>query len=392
MFVAASTLVFLGMANIFSLQGYLILSSTIFLFLYNLINGFKKPNFIFWLLLAFGIFYNIFSFINNIWNARQIVYFIIFPCSIYFLSISDAQTNYKKTRIYLLSFALGMFASALITVLATFLLYGFSLSKSQPLISSLLNYEILSRTGLSLYLMPLSVLSFSYILNYRFNSRSFVKWTLLFLSFITIIFSIVCSNNIGNRAYIVAFMIAVIIISLFKIAIIKNNIIKYILIGFILLIVIALICLLFGFVPSFLTNIPVFSRFLSGGSNSDRIKLYREFFTHFIFKPFGGTFVYISDTYIHNFWLDIYNFTGIIPFALFTFLIVRSFYIYGKQYLNNAINDNKNIFFEGMISIFAIGLFEPMLQANPFTYFFFVVFISCTPSSISFKRREEISI
>ena len=393
-FVMASLLAFLGMANIFSLQGYLILASSILLFLYYLINGFKKPSLFFWLLLAFGAFYNLFSFINNVWSFRQIVYFIIFPCSIYFLVAYEAQNNYKKPKIYFLCFAFGMFISAIITILATFRFYGFSLSRSQPILNSLLNYEIIARTGLSLYLMPLSVLAFAYVIDCKFNNRSLIKCTIFLLSFIVIIFSIVCSNNIGNRAYIVAFLIAVIIISFFKVILINNEFLKYATLSIILLLVIFILCLLFGFVPDFLSSIPVFSRFSSGGSNSARITLYKEFFTCFLLHPFGGTYHYITDIYVHNFWLDIYNFTGIIPFGLFTFLFVRSLYYYGKQYFgNNNLSKEQKLFFYGMISMFAIGLFEPIFQANCFTYFFFIVFIVSAPNTtVISKKMIDISI
>ena len=268
-----------------------------------------------------------------------------------------------------------MFVYAFYIVIINLLFFGLSLSKGQPLISDLSKLTMLSRTGISLYLLPFSCICFNHIINFKWKIKSFLNYTLLAFSFFVILFSFIVSMNIGNRAFIIAFLISLIFISFFKILKLKNKIVKNILLIILWIAILSGFCLIFGLVPSFLADIPIFKRFLEGGSNSTRLNLYKVFFAHFILKPFGGIFNYLDDYYVHNFLLDIYNFTGIFPFSIFTYLFIKSILSYYKiKKYTSFPPKNVHFCYIGFVACISIGLFEPLFQANPFTIFFFITF------------------
>ena len=78
-FLLACLCAFLGMANVFSLQGYFLLLSTVLLLASLILHGLPKMGIPFWLLVIFGISYNAFCYLNGVWGVRDVVYFIFCP-------------------------------------------------------------------------------------------------------------------------------------------------------------------------------------------------------------------------------------------------------------------------------------------------------------------------
>lgn len=382
-FALACFCAFFGMMNLLSLQGYLLLLSTVLLYFSFLFRGIPKLKFPFWLIVLFGIFYNLFSYWNGVWGIRDLIYFLFCPPAFYLLGNSSIDNKDSRLICYLVAFASGMFASAFSVVANTFLAQGIGLGGGQQLLPHFGSAEIMSRTGLSLYLMPSCGIAIPFLFSFVSKKNANCQNVVIILSALVIwAFSAFCSNQIGNRAFIVAFALLTLFACLGLVLKLKSKEVKAVLIVLMCLVVIFCFMLILGYVPSFLAKIPVFQRFFSGGSNENRFNMYKQFLLNFWRKPFGGTFQYLEDYYLHNFWLDIYTFTGIVPFALFTFLMGCSFadyFTFKRSSFENSFGLEAALW--AVLSLCCIGLFEPLFQANPFTFCPFALFIGACAAS-----------
>ena len=381
-FLLACLCAFLGMANVFSLQGYFLLLSTVLLLASLILHGLPKMGIPFWLLAIFGISYNAFCYLNGVWGVRDVVYFIFCPPVFYLLGSSSSENCDRRSILFLCAFASGMFLSAFSIILNTFLMQGIGLGRGQQLFPHFGSDEIMSRTGLSLYLMPACGVAVSTLFSFSPKKRqTFWDFIPMISSFFICLFSLFCSSQVGNRAFIVAFALLAIVGCITLIFRLKSNTAKTILLLLVGFVMLFSVLLVLGWVPSFLANIPVFDRFLKGGSNESRLNMYKQFLLNGWRKPFGGTFVYLDDYYLHNFWLDIYTFAGIVPFAIFSYLLVMAFTRYGRFKISNlsTVPGIRLIFFVN-VAFMAIGLFEPLFQANPFAFGPFALFFGACAS------------
>lgn len=389
LFYCSCFFAFLASSNFFSLQGYLILLSSLLLIASECARGLPHNRFDLAILFLFGLSYIACTFITSrmtgdggVWGTRFFVYFLLSPLSVFITGENSVYSNDRRPLIYLTFFSVGFFTSALLTVQSTFIYQGFQLGMGNPLIPGFSNPHLSSRTGLSLVLLPVCGLSFFYIQKFLYKKKRFwYEWVLLFSCIAVVLFSVYCSNKIGNRSFLFSFIIALWVICFLKVYKTKHLAIKVVFYSGSILLVIGSLFLLLGFVPKFLLSIPVFQRFANLGSNSQRFKLYIQFFSTFYKNPLGGTFLYIDDRYIHNFILDIYNFAGVVPFLCFNFLLLKSVIVYLKtrSVFRECIDMNFDAAFHCALCMFSIGLFEPVFQANEATFLYFGLFfgISC---------------
>ena len=355
-------------------QGLFLGFFSIFLTFYLLLDGVKRPNFCFFMLFLFGLSYNLFTFLDKTWSVSHLFYFIFLPLLGYQFAFQEEKKGSKRLVFVLFLAAIGMFFSAFKVITVTFLLNGLHLGEGQPLFCSL-SGKVMSRTGLSLYLMPAVGLAVAFLSSIRGLEKNHLFWMGVVLSLFVITFSVICSSLVGNRAFVVAFLILAIFGILNECFHTKNDALKIITSSVCFAFLLAVFLLIMGFVPDFLKSITVFERFLTGGSNSNRLEIYKSFFTHFYLYPFGGFHQIVDEYYVHNFLLDIYNFGGIFPFVIFCYLFFVSLIPFVKGNASGMYLPGRRYSFYAMLSLFSIGLFEPIFQANSLTLLFFALFI-----------------
>ena len=369
--------IFFGCTNIFSLQGYSIVFGALMIYISCFLKGAFKPNRHFWLLVCFCLSYAVFSFLSGEKKLNSFVsaiaYSVFVPISIG-LSILQDPKNIKLRKGLIWSMAVGLAFSSVLTVLATYIYTGSNLS---DVLITFWSDDGMARTGIQLYFIPLFSLSFAYFWKLKRNLHRKDYWFgfigLLFYDVFVFYFSM----EIGNRAIFISFAAIFVYAVIRLINAAKSRIFRISCYIVLALIVLVIIGLFFGIlpVPEFLANIPVIERFLNGGSNSQRLSLYIEFLQNFWRYPFGGVFVEITDTYVHNFLLDIYSFGGILPFAFFIILLIC--YICHFRRINSeySLGDLNKFLFVG---VFSLGMFEPLFIANPlYISVFVLLFADC---------------
>lgn len=136
-----------------------------------------------------------------------------------------------------------------------------------------------------------------------------------------------------------------------------------------------------GGLQDIVSKIPILDRFLSGGSDSMRIEIYKSFFINFWKYPLGGLSLsgdlfngFSSTQYAHNVWLDVYGIAGIIPFVCFTYLTIIAFtaitiFIRSRDSTFQGIT--LIVAFVGLCAVF---LFEPVIQSDPYVFALFFMF------------------
>lgn len=372
-FYVACVVLGVAASNIFSLQGYLLLIC-FFLFAFSaLLNGGFQFNSRFIVLILFCVSYACFYFLAGEGKTISDLFYIVFyscclPLSIA-ICIFQRSRDLISKRFLVWSLCIGLAVGAWLLVLATYLYAGNDLDS---IMVGFWNDTPIARTGIQVYMIPLFALSFSYFINNRVRRLSFL-WITVFLFLILYdLFVVYFSLEIGNRAIFIAFG-AVIVLFLIKIINkIHDKKIRFFALSVFLILGVLIIGMFFGLIPipSFLANIPTIKRFLDGGSNDQRFKLYVQFFNNCLQYPLGGTFHAIEDRFVHNFFLDIYNFAGIIPFLLFGGLLVM--YISGiSKPMPYYCLRSENVFL--FVGLFVLGMFEPLFQANMFSISVFCV-------------------
>jgi hypothetical protein len=385
-FYLGLVLLFFGGINLCSWQGYFFFASSVILIASIVLRGYFCLDFDFWLIVAFGLSYIACSWISGSVKTNDLVYFLLFPIAVYQIAHFEIRGS-QKAMMLLCAFAGSFFARAILMIGYTTLRSGFSLGAGQFILDPWLN-ERIARTGLSIYLMPAAGLSAYYLLTMFLTKQVRQRWLTSTMSFFVILLSLLWSSLVGNRSPIAAALIFAILVALFKALRIKKKEVRYTILIAAGVAALFALALIFGFLPGFLTNLEVVKRFNDGGSNKSRIQCYTDFFTHFYRYPIGGTWRCVKDTYVHNFYLDIYNFGGILPFAFFTLLCVRAFLtMLAYQKTRSKVNAMYEYAFATMLGTLCLGLFEPIFQANQFTFGFFAIFFA---SGASLEKNEIV--
>ena len=355
----------LGCTNLFSLQGYLLLVGTVIVAASAILDGGLQFNRKYIVLVLFCFSFFAFSFIsgedrtvrNLLYNFCYYVFMPVVLSAVFFQRSHDR--NAKKAAIW--SIATGFAVGGWLLIVSTYLYAG---NDFDSVIVSFWDNRSISRTGIQLYFVPLFALSFSWFLNVK-RCNGLRYWFVFVALMLYDAFVFYYSLEIGNRAIFVSIAAVIVFFFLLLVSKLRSTKIKLAIIVICILMILLIVGMTLGILPmpDFLANIPVIKRFLAGGSNSQRVKLYMQFFANFWRYPFGGTYHAIDDRYVHNFILDIYTFGGIIPFFLFLVLLV--WYLCGLK----SAEAKYTLGYDGLflfVGIFAIGMFEPLFEANAF--------------------------
>lgn len=391
LFWSACLLFVIGFSNLFSLQGWLVTAGLLLLLFATVFRKQFSISWGFWLLLIIGVAYNLATFLFDEWSYRYFVYFLAGP-AIFYLFIKNSKQNQgilneKYLGFLLLSCGLGFGLSSLFICIESIKYEGLALSQGQPLFSPW-NNGPMSRTGISLiFLLPCSMALVPFTLIRDKKQRYLIPSSLLMLLLCTL-----ASSSIGNRAFILAVAFLAILVLLSFVFTQKSKVLKRIFLAILCLVFICIVLLLLGIVPPFLRDIPVFKRFFSGGSTEARLRLYKDFFSHFYMYPFGGLSSSITERYVHNAILDMYTFGGLIPFAgcliiLYLFVVQLS-----PKAMLRKTSFGHTVLFWTVCGILSIGLFEPVFQANPFLFVFFGSSVGVLDENRTAKLWTRINI
>lgn len=258
--------------------------------------------------------------------------------------------------------------------------------------------EVISSTIASLYLLPIFLMCISLFV-YFVSKKKTALFSVIFI--IPILVCLYISIRLSNRGFFVAGLISIYFLAYVLFFLFdtrkstKNIYILYILLGVSVVMLgfaLAIAFNLFGFKDK-LMGIPFFYRFLTGGTDSLRSQIYRDFFANALHYPMGGLLqsgVIKSGKYVHNSIFDLYGVTGILPTLCFLYFIIR-FMIFGsfkKTYSKNILFSL--IFLTLFYGALSISFFEPTISANGYYFAAFFAFFSIVSRDTNLFIKPEI--
>ncbi len=359
---AISILIFIGTLNIANTQKFFILPAVVLMLLFVIYNKIIKIDLRFVLIIAFSFFYTLGCTIFNGFNLSYLFYppslIIVFQ----FCLTLIRTNNTKFLGIIIFSYASGFFANYTSMIVASISNQG--IYYDGGFISDFWHSSpdsFILRTGLSLYC--LGITSYSIACLYKNQYRTLPN---IIISLITICFCFVTSALTGNRSLIVVFLVFFILLglnSIHKFKSLTTRIVLYSLIS---------ISFIFAFlILTQIIKLPFQITFLermldpSKNSNSERTELYFIFFRNFHKYPIGGLNTIEGMNYVHNIFLDMYTYGGIIPFIVFLIFSIDMTIKLIKSKKKLAISEGRYMLY---LSIFiltiGLGLFEPIYNAN----------------------------
>lgn len=394
--VLSLTIIFagLGALNFLSLQGVFFLLSCFFGIIWVLLRGKIYIDVILIVTIIFAASYVICEGIHNGFSWNQVLApLILFP-SLYQIgrALADYGRGFSLVWIISVVITIGFFLHAFLIVYENITYEGFKFDDGY--IHSFWDQGgLVSRTGLSLYIASaLGLVIPIVILKNKYRKPYFVIPSIL-----VFVFAIWATATIGNRALLAVIAILGVGWTVVLFLSFKSLISKAIFANIVFILIAILIISFMGYGPlgRWFSSTSVFERIISGGSDTERMSKYIQFIQNFIYYPFGG--LNQSLGYVHNLYLDFYNFGGIIPFACATAFFIRS----GNRLIwlkkNNYLKDIRYVcIVSTVIAMYTLGLFEPIFQANrftmfiPFLFFSYVEGLSKNHNEGRIKRTEMI--
>lgn len=344
------------------------------------------------LVLGFSFSLLLFYEIHYAFAIKDLFYFIFFPIGCYLVGSSLATKN-ENIKIenekyifkFLFAVSLGLVTRALLGTILTIQYYG--LFSNERLFLDIWNYgkSFTSATGVNAFVLLSSAVALPVIL----IKNNYKRWYHIVLSIFSFLFSIYLTLVLQNRTGILVIGLCIILFPFFlMLSDFKRYKKLFLILVSLLLVFLTSFVLIYNFSSSFrekINAIPIFKRLFNFNetSYSERLELYKVFFSNMFKYPFGGMTspkgglidVWVGYTkfdYVHNTWLDFYKLGGIFP-CLFFILISLSII---KNQLDYMIF-SKDSFFkmfitEIIIAMFGLFFFEPIFEAN--IYFFVIIF------------------
>jgi hypothetical protein len=371
-------LVFLFALNFLAKPNHLLLSV---FFIGIIVTIYKKSTFKVTIDLLLIWFFSLSYFILLTYHGRggigAMLIYMIGPIGSFFIGYCIVKSNNKFIFKTIMAIVFGNFIHGLLNMTMYFRLYGFT--------SSVIGARALPDiwTGVSLsstlqgtyYTLIASLLFYSLVL--LINKKSKVVALVILLS---IGFSLLATFVMGNRTLIAIMLIAFLSNFLLYSALTKKspkyitNIIAYIAI------------LALGIYVFYTKNTFGIREFVEGSTwymrsnimvaNEDpRIALYQRAISQMFDFPFGGYKMnLLTNSYVHNLWLDVLYATGLIPFF---FLIIYTFKSI-KNLIRLIKQKNTDVGFKIFIFSIYTGFFlnfmvEPILEGVPYMFLSFCI-------------------
>lgn len=356
-------LLFLFSLSFLNLTGYIY---SIIILIYLMTNNNKKVDVNFIIIILFSIFYFINYSLNFGITAQSVIIYLLSPWSSYLISKTLVEKNNNKVYFYILyALMLGFFAHGILNLNTYLNIYG--LNYNWRISYDFWRKEISSVTCNGLYFTPI----FSYSVGYLFFGES--KKNRLFC-ILAIILSIYASIIYRNRTLILIGIILVCISSgIILLSKNEKNIYKKIKLIIISLFVIFSFFALNG--NLYISNLDVFKR-MTSDNDSTRLQLWIDFLKKNPFKYLiGGQNLYLKADWVHNMWLDVLYKVGLLPFITLTYFSLKTLVADIKLIYNSIkINSNKyRCYYILFIGEFINCMVEPVIDANPYIFIFFII-------------------
>ncbi len=326
-----------------------------------------------WLFL-FSISYFVFSVVNFGLSTNSIVLYLMGPWAAYFIGKQYIKFSSQKKAflIFISVLSLGFWLHGVLNLVAYVNSEHFKFYQYYRQSVDFWRGELVKVTGTGMFYSFATGISTG-VLFTSFNKKY------KFLAVVILSISLFATAFFANRTLI--FIIAIIFAykawtSFFR-EDLQINIYKLVLVTF-LCVLIMFISIVFIMTDSSsgvnLFDIKIIDRLVNDNSGS-RIDIWSYFIKDFAFlkHPFGGGILLenTEHSYFHNFWLDVYNSAGIIPFiciVIVSVFLIRDYLRY-RSVLKDFGKNNELIVFECLIfaAVLNFGV-EPILEANPYCF------------------------
>lgn len=305
---------------------------------------------IFVLLCLFSLFFFIFGFKLGFYSVMG----FCLPMAYYIGGRLNKSADNIKKLIYLI--ALGMGTHVLLNMAYDFTIYGTDLLNHRS------HYDIWLQDETMLTAVAINYMVLTGSVYYLiFKERNMVvKFLLLFVYMIMMIYNI----GVGRRTPVLLIGIIFILSIIFDYFIFGSNkrILKKTLIIFIMVVILTVIMWfsnLFGF-RNMLANTQFISKFREYGLDTGRFDIMingMKMMPHYLWG--GQNISGAMDIQIHDLWLDIYDYAGIIPFVLMIVFTVYEIASFVKLLINKKISSDFKIL---LIGVYAACLIQAMLE------------------------------
>ena len=348
--VAIQIMIFCIAMNIFHLGQFLLPVICLLLWVNDKYKIKIKNMKIFILLCAFSIFFFIFSFKLGFYSVMG----FCLPMAYYIGGRLNKSADNIKKLIYLI--ALGMGAHVLLNMAYDFTIYGTDLFNHTSHYDIWLQDEAMPTAVATNYMI---ITGCVYYLLLKENNKK-LKFGILGVYLVMMIYNI----TVGRRTPILMLGITLAVGVVFDFFVFDGNkkILKKALILFlmiVLLIGIVWIIDLFG-IRSTLYNMPFIMKFREYGLDTRRFDIMINGIKMMPHYLWGGQYISgLMEIQIHDLWLDIYDYAGIVPFVLMIVFTVYEIVCFIKLLINKKISSDFKIL---LIGVYAACLVQAMLE------------------------------
>jgi hypothetical protein len=319
------------------------------------------------ILLFFGVSYYFISSFHELvkFNINIIFYIINLPVA-YYLGYIVAQYNKQINNVLLYSL-LGPILYAVLSVLV-YIIINNNLFTDTYIIQNravpmLWDSEDTANAPVMGLFLSLGI-CFLTALFMKFNN--WTKILIISLSILSVIANFIIQNRSPLYAGILAFAFSALIYVFYE----MNSKKKIIVFSFLVPFLLVILHLITNDNTINLVEIDYFNRYIDMGLDSPRYELWLMGLFGLFMNPFGGAVTDLPYSYVHNFWLDIGWYAGIIP-VIFIFF----FQVLHVRYCFHLIFKKRNYIFLGIFVSFFVGfMVEPTMIASP-TYVTLQAFI-----------------
>lgn len=321
---------------------------------------------IFILLCFFGLTFFIFSYKLGFYSVMG----LCLPMAYYIGSnIKDPTEKNIKTIIYIISFAMA--SHVVLNFIYELSIDGISY------INSYTHYDIWLQSKIK---ETLTAVNYMFIIGCAYYLAVYEKEKrdkIVGLSLLVVLF--IYNIGLGRRTPVLMIVLAVIISLILDVFIVNKNkkakaigVLLAIVFIPILLVVIIYLFNLFG-LKEWLSHLKVVDKFLWMGLKSERLELFVNAVKLMPNHIWGGQEISNSvGIYIHDLWMDTYDYAGIVPYVLL--IIYSIIYLINmiKIYMNKEINNEYKLLFIVLFIVITIQMFlDPIMSGSS-------IFLICT--------------
>lgn len=324
-------------------------------------------------------------------SLDHLIKFAIAPWGCYIIgyNFDTKEDSISVTKLAAIM-ALGFFMHGMLNLISSIQVFGAGFNNNYRLAYDFWQKRQISVSTAALYYSPLALMC----IGGAFFARSKI---IKMLSVVSIFLSLYATLIYQNRTLILA--VGVVILTNIIIIIRDNGLTTKRKLWLFASIFVAILL----FILIWTTNMWGIRRFLEGtnlfyrltGGDQDRTKIWASFIFGEAWKyPFGGTkaILYNNKPYVHNLWLDTFRRTGFLPFILLIAFTVKGIKdsVTFIKHQNMNVMENTRILASLLFGTLFLFFTEPIIEANPYLFYFPIIIIGMIcRSNRGYRTREE---